>query len=56
MAVECALENSIASLIGPLFMTNLAKAFNFEFPKGDAGSKSIPAATTLGQAMAAARR
>lgn len=41
MAVECALENSIASLIGPLFVTNLAKAFNFEFPKASRISLKI---------------
>lgn len=31
MAVECALENSIATLIGPLFVANLANAFGYQF-------------------------
>ena len=31
MAVECALENSIATLIGPLFVANLANAFGYKF-------------------------
>jgi len=31
MAVECALENSIANLIGPLLVANLANAFGYQF-------------------------
>eukprot|EP00435_Cladocopium_sp_Y103_P056665 s643_g19.t1 len=63
MAVECALENSIATLIGPLFVANLANAFGYQFGrvkdrawrhKNSWGeSKDIPSATALGQAMAA---
>ena len=35
MAVECALENSIATLIGPLFVANLANAFGYEFGRNE---------------------
>eukprot|EP00913_Durusdinium_trenchii_P007923 g7432.t1 len=45
MAVECALENSIATLIGPLFVANLANAFGYEFGRNEDFA--------LGQAMAA---
>ena len=31
MAVDCALENSIATLISPLFVANLANAFGYQF-------------------------
>lgn len=53
MAVECALENSIATLIGPLFVANLANAFGYQFGRVKGESKDIPSATALGQAMAA---
>ncbi|CAK9078725.1 Caltractin (20 kDa calcium-binding protein) (Centrin) [Durusdinium trenchii] len=53
MAVECALENSIATLIGPLFVANLANAFGYEFGRNEGESRDIPSAVALGQAMAA---
>lgn len=33
MALECALENSIATLIGPLFVANLANAFGYDYSR-----------------------
>ena len=53
MAWECALENSIATLIGPVFVAKLALAFGYTFGEEEESGKSIPAATALGQAMAA---
>jgi len=53
MAWECALENSIATAIGPLFVANLAeKFFRYKFGEEEKQGMSIPAATALGKAMA----
>ncbi|CAE7224399.1 spns1 [Symbiodinium sp. KB8] len=53
MAWECALENSIATLIGPVFVAKLAMMFGYTFGEEEAEGKSLSAATALGQAMAA---
>ncbi|CAE7519521.1 spns1 [Symbiodinium pilosum] len=54
MAWECALENSIATLIGPLFVAKLSLAFGYTFGESeDETGKNLGAATALGQAMAA---
>ncbi|CAE8617838.1 unnamed protein product [Polarella glacialis] len=54
MACECALEDSIANAIGPIFVAVLAeKCFGYTFGKVDASGKSLHAATALGKAMTA---
>jgi Na+-transporting NADH:ubiquinone oxidoreductase subunit NqrE len=53
MAAESALESSIATLVGPLFVANLANAFGYDFSRLKAESKDVASATALGQAMAA---
>ena len=53
MAWECALENSIATLIGPVFVAKLALMFGYTFGEEEAEGTSLSAATALGQAMAA---
>jgi len=54
MAWECALENSIANAIGPIFVAVLAeKCFGYSFGEVDADGKSLHSATALGKAMTA---
>mmetsp|Transcript_22288 Transcript_22288/g.50764 ORF Transcript_22288/g.50764 Transcript_22288/m.50764 type:complete len:517 (-) Transcript_22288:185-1735(-) len=54
MAWECALENSIANLLGPPVVTLLAtKAFGYTFGDQDASGKDLHAAGALGKAMQA---
>eukprot|EP00434_Breviolum_minutum_P028452 symbB.v1.2.025170.t1/scaffold2430.1/size88086/5 len=53
MAVECALENSIANLIGPLLVANLANAFGYQFGRVEGETKDLESAVALGNAMAA---
>eukprot|EP00933_Yihiella_yeosuensis_P059215 TRINITY_DN601_c0_g1_i4.p1 TRINITY_DN601_c0_g1~~TRINITY_DN601_c0_g1_i4.p1 ORF type:complete len:526 (+),score=108.53 TRINITY_DN601_c0_g1_i4:87-1664(+) len=52
MAWECALENSIANAIGPVFVSLLAeKCFGYEFGEEEKKGKSIHSAEALGKAM-----
>jgi len=54
MAWECALENSIANLLGPPVVTLLAtKAFGYTFSDKDADGKDLASAAALGKAMQA---
>ena len=53
MPVEGALESSIATLVGPLFVANLAIAFGYDSSRVKRESKNIASATALGQAVAA---
>ncbi|CAE8610935.1 unnamed protein product [Polarella glacialis] len=54
IAWECALENSIAHAIGPIFVAVLAeKCFDYTFGEVDASGKSLHSATALGKAMTA---
>lgn len=54
MAWECALENSIANAIGPIFVSFLAEnIFGYDFSEADANGVSISSATALGKAMTA---
>ncbi|CAE8734065.1 unnamed protein product [Polarella glacialis] len=54
MAWECALENSIANAIGPIFVAVLAeRCFGYTFGKVDADGKSLHSATALVKAMTA---
>merc|ERR1719158_1498671 len=54
MAWECALENSIANLLGPPVVTLLAtKAFGYQFGSTDAEGKDLQSAAALGKAMQA---
>jgi len=52
MAWECALENSIANAIGPIFVSVLAeKYFGYKFGAKEASGVSLESATALGKAM-----
>eukprot|EP00931_Biecheleriopsis_adriatica_P056761 TRINITY_DN3365_c0_g1_i3.p1 TRINITY_DN3365_c0_g1~~TRINITY_DN3365_c0_g1_i3.p1 ORF type:complete len:500 (+),score=99.49 TRINITY_DN3365_c0_g1_i3:47-1546(+) len=52
MAWECALENSIANAIGPIFVSFLAETvFGYKFGEEEKSGKSLESATALGKAM-----
>eukprot|EP00931_Biecheleriopsis_adriatica_P088469 TRINITY_DN62781_c0_g1_i1.p1 TRINITY_DN62781_c0_g1~~TRINITY_DN62781_c0_g1_i1.p1 ORF type:complete len:609 (-),score=126.05 TRINITY_DN62781_c0_g1_i1:106-1686(-) len=52
MAWECALENSIANAIGPIFVSFLAESvFGYEFGEAEMSGKSLESAVALGKAM-----
>merc|ERR1712151_1243702 len=53
MAWECALENSLANLLGPPVVTNLAMSFGYEFGSAAEDGKDIASAAALGKAMQA---
>merc|ERR1712083_1242568 len=53
MAWECALENSLASLLGPPVVTNLAIAFGYTFGKDAQNGRDLVSAAALGKAMQA---
>lgn len=54
MAWECALENSIANAIGPIFVSFLAESvFGYEFGEAEKTGQSIGSAVALGKAMTA---
>ncbi|CAJ1450655.1 unnamed protein product, partial [Effrenium voratum] len=55
MAWECALENSIATAVGPLLVANLAKAFGYVFKSEEdmPDGRDLDSANALGMAMAA---
>ncbi|CAJ1328562.1 unnamed protein product, partial [Effrenium voratum] len=57
MAWECALENSIATAVGPLLVANLAKAFGYVFKSEEdmPDGRDLDSANALGMAMAALR-
>merc|ERR1719150_2386854 len=53
MAWECALENSIANLLGPPVVTLLALALGYTFGEEAAGGRDLDSAAALGRAMQA---
>jgi len=53
MAWECALENSVANAIGPVFVAFLAEScFGYKFGTQEDNGESLESATALGKAMA----